>query len=213
MPLTIGPMVVALGFVLFLRPGIGGSYWTTFFPAVVSLGVGMAISVAPLTTAVMESVSVDEAAMASGINNAVLRMAGLLAIAVFGLVLASGFNRALDRSLARMQEVSPAVRENVDRQRSQLAGGQTSDSRIRQAIDDAFLSGYRDVIWLSVGLSLLSAASARMIGSNASTHRANGTSPGWLSGSAVEGVFLHPVEAAAHEEEFFRILQAELNLG
>jgi len=170
MPLTIGPMVVALGFVLFLRPGIGGSYWTTFFPAVVSLGVGMAISVAPLTTAVMESVSVDEAGMASGINNAVSRMAGLLAIAVFGLVLASGFNRALDRSLARMQEVSPAVRENVDRQRSQLAGGQTSDSRIRQAIDDAFLSGYRDVIWLSVGLSLLSAASARMIGSNASTH-------------------------------------------
>jgi EmrB/QacA subfamily drug resistance transporter len=163
LPLTVGTLVAALGFALFLRSGIGGSYWTTFFPAVAVLGVGMAISVAPLTTAVMESLSTREAGVASGVNNAVSRIAGLLAIAVFGLVLAAGFNRTLTRNLSRI-ELSPAARKDVDRQRPRLAGAQTDDPRIRQAIDEAFVSGYRDVIWISVGLALLSTLSAQMIG-------------------------------------------------
>ncbi len=164
LPLTIGPLVVAIGFALFLRQGSGGSYWTTFFPAVACLGMGMAIIVAPLTTAVMESVPTRSAGVASGVNNAVSRIAGLLAIAVFGLVLSAGFNGALDRSLARM-ELPRAVRQSVDGQRSKLAGARTSDPHIRQAIDDAFVSGFRDVIWLCVGLAMLSAVSAQMIGS------------------------------------------------
>jgi MFS family permease len=161
-PLTIGPLVAASGFALFLRSGSGGSYWTTFFPAVLVLGVGMAISVAPLTTAVMESVPQSEAGVASGVNNAVSRIAGLMAVAVFGLILSAGFNRALDRSLSHLQ-LSADAGQSVDRDRPKLAGSQNSDARIRQAIDEAFLSGYRDVIWISVGLAAASALSALML--------------------------------------------------
>ena len=154
--------MIAAGFTLFLRSGVGGSYWSTIFPAVIVLGAGMAISVAPLTTTVMESVPSSEAGVASGVNNAVSRIAGLLAIAVFGLILSASFNHALDRSLSRIQ-LSPDARERINQDRLKLAGLQTSDQRVRDAVDEAFLSGYHNVLWISVGLAILSSVSAQMI--------------------------------------------------
>jgi EmrB/QacA subfamily drug resistance transporter len=163
-PLTIGPLITAAGYALMLRCGLSGSYWTTLFPAVLTLGFGMAISVAPLTTAVMESVPPSEAGVASGVNNAVSRIAGLLAVAVFGLVLSFGFNRSLNHSLGQLTLSSEAL-QRIDHERPKLAGAETSDPRLRRAINEAFVSGYHDIILISFALSVLSALSAQMISS------------------------------------------------
>src|SRR5262249_17870117 len=112
LPLVIGPLVAGVGYLLFLVPGVGGSFLLTVCPPVIVLGLGMATTVAPLTTTVMNSVPEHLAGVASGINNAVSRTAGLLSIAVLGILMFYGFNSALDRSLSRLP-VSPELRASV----------------------------------------------------------------------------------------------------
>ncbi len=161
-PLIIGPLIACVGFALFARPGIGGTYWTTFFPAVIVLGFGMAVSVAPLTTTVMNSVSQNRAGAASGINNAVSRIAGLLAIAVLGFVLITIFNRDLNQRLDGLS-VSSELHKQIDSQRSKLAAIQTTNPDARKAIAESFVAGYRAVLWIAVGLSVASSLSAVLL--------------------------------------------------
>jgi len=166
LPLVIGPIIAAGGYALFIRPGVGGSYWTEFFPAMFALGLGMAISVAPLTTTVMNSVKQGHAGIASGINNAVSRTAGLLAIAVLGLVMVQSFNRSFDRNLDHLA-VSAEVRRTLDTERSKLAAAEIpievneeTRAAIKQAINASFIRGFRIVMLAGAVLALLSSLSA-----------------------------------------------------
>jgi EmrB/QacA subfamily drug resistance transporter len=152
--LIMGPMLAAASMVLYALPGVGGSYWSTFFPAVVLQGIGMAITVAPLSTAVMEAVEVRHAGVASGINNAVSRLAGLLAIAVMGIVALIMFNTHMDARLAQMDLPSAAV-VALDAQRTRLAATEIpSDldphaaAELRSAINVSFVDAFRVVVLL-----------------------------------------------------------------
>ena len=166
LPLVIGPTIAGLGYGLFAFLGIGGSYWATFFPPIVVLGVGMAVSVAPLTTTVMNAVPKSRAGVASGINNAVSRIGGLLGIAILGIVVLHAFNRELDQRLARLTLV-PEARRSIDEQRVRLAGAEIPsavDDQTRivlsQAINESFVVGFRVVMMTAVGLALVSAICA-----------------------------------------------------
>src|SRR4030095_530530 len=101
-------------------PSIGGSYWTTFFPGLVVLGLGMALSVAPLTTTVMNAGSEESVGVGSGGNNAVSRTAGLIAIAVLGLLVTATFELELSRGL-RALPLDPPTRAAVWAERGKLA--------------------------------------------------------------------------------------------
>ncbi|HEV7815900.1 MAG TPA: MFS transporter [Janthinobacterium sp.] len=168
-PLVIGPSIAALGFAGFAIPGVGGSYWLTYFPAVLVLGFGMAVSVAPLTTTVMNAVDPSLAGAASGVNNAVSRTAALLAIAVFGIVMSTAFNAGLQRQMARAQ-VAPVLAGQVLAQRTRLAAielppsaGVQEKTVLKEAIARAYVSGFRWVMLLSALLALGSALSACLL--------------------------------------------------
>ncbi len=166
LPLIIGPLIVALGFVLFAVPSIGGSYWNTYFPGVVVLGFGMAVTVAPLTTVVMNSAGQDRVGAASGINNAVARVAGVLAIAALGIVMMKAFSIRLNHSLIHVA-LPPNVFEAVQAGESKLADlpiptGLTSVTKaaIRQSVAEAFVFGFRMVMLICAGLGVVSSAVA-----------------------------------------------------
>jgi predicted MFS family arabinose efflux permease len=159
LPLTVGPLVAAAGFALFAVPGTEGDYAVTFLPAVIVLGLGMALSVAPLTTAVMNAVPVETAGTASGINNAVSRLAGLLAVAIFGIVMLHVFSSSLVSGLAAI-DVPASLREAVLARTSNLAASTLPDGlsdaasqEIRRAIAESFVSGFRVLMLLGAALA------------------------------------------------------------
>lgn len=164
LPLIVGPLVAAGGFALYIVPGVGGSYWTTFFPASLVLGLGMSLTIAPLTTTVMNALEPGLAGTASGVNNAVSRVAGLIAIAVFGVVLTHGFDTALQANLAGMH-LPQATLDAIMAQRAKLAGIEVprDAEAARQAVRAAFVSGFRDVMIVSTVLAVLSAVAAGLM--------------------------------------------------
>lgn len=168
LPLVVGPLIAAAGFGLFILPGIGGSYWTTYFPAVVVLGLGMAITVAPLTTAVMGAVGSDQAGIASGINNSVSRTASLLAIAILGIAVAAVFTRELEDRLtgagAELDgQVVAAVQDNAGDLAATTAPAEADAAtrdEVGRIVDRSYLAAFRVAMGIGAALALVSAACA-----------------------------------------------------
>src|ERR1041385_2082103 len=168
-PLMIGPVIPGAGFALFIRAGVGSNYWGTFFPPTVVLGLGMAISVAPLTTTVMNSVKENRAGVASGINNAVSRTAGLLAIAVLGLVMFKTFDACLDQRLNQLA-LKPEIRQALDNQRIKLAAiempanlDEATPALIKNSINECFISGFRRIMLFGAALAFASSLIALLL--------------------------------------------------
>jgi EmrB/QacA subfamily drug resistance transporter len=166
LPLIVGPTITALGFVLFAVPGTEGSYWTTFFPAVTVMGLGMSLVIAPLTTTAMNSVSSRHSGLASGVNNAVSRTASLLAIPVLGIFVFVAFSTSLDASVADLDLPSQAQRQ-LEAQKVNLGATQVPEglnggttAAVQGAIEEAFVAGFRMAMFVAAGLALASAVAA-----------------------------------------------------
>ncbi|CAN5264746.1 MFS transporter [soil metagenome] len=165
-PLVVASLATALGFLLFAVPGADGAapHWSAFVPAMVAQGFGMALVIAPLTTAALDSVEGDHAGLASGVNNAVARTAGLLAVAVFGIVLYAAFSTNLDARVADLP-LSADEFASLQEEKTKLGAAQppkgvdaATAERIEHAVAESFVAGFRMVMFLAAGLALVSAA-------------------------------------------------------
>jgi EmrB/QacA subfamily drug resistance transporter len=165
-PLMVGPVIAACGFALFAVPGIGSPYWTTLFPAMTVLGLGMAVSVAPLTTTVMRATDDRHAGAASGINNAVARIAGMLAVALLGAIAIGVFARTLDERLTQMR-AAPEIQRALQKEIPKLAEAQVPAQvqgeqrrKLQRAVDESFVRSFRLTMLVCAALALLSALCA-----------------------------------------------------
>jgi EmrB/QacA subfamily drug resistance transporter len=169
-PLLVGGAVLAaIGLASFVSPGIGGSYWVTFLAPMTLTGLGMSLTVAPLTTTVLSSVSVADAGVASGINNAAARIGTLLAVAVIGVVAFALYTKALERRLS-------AAAVSVDGARALVADRRgfadmtiptwidpKERPTVAQIVDEAFLYAFRGAVLFCAALVLCGAGVAAVM--------------------------------------------------
>src|SRR5215212_7421416 len=170
LPLVVGPAIAGIGFALFAVPGVeSGSYWTSFFPAAVVLGVGLSVLVPAVTTVALNSVDVRHEGLASAINNAFSQTAGLMAVAVLGVLMFAAFGANLDDRLEGL-ELPAEARQQLEEEKVKLGAAEAPEdldaalgATVEQAIDEAFVSGYRVVMLVAAAAALASAISAAVL--------------------------------------------------
>src|ERR671917_178908 len=148
-PLIVASLALAAGLLLFALPGADhGSYWTAFFPAMVVQGIGMALAITPMTTVALGSVEGEHSGMASGVNNAVTRVAGLLAVAVLGAFIYGEFSTSLDARMKDM-DMPGEVRIAMEAAKADLGAAEPPagvdaqmEEQIERAVDESFVAGF-----------------------------------------------------------------------
>ncbi|MGZ5544275.1 MAG: MFS transporter [Limisphaerales bacterium] len=166
LPLTIGPLLVACGFLLLgFLPGGHSRYWTRFFPGIAVLAVGMAICVPPLTTAVLAAAPATRSGIVSGVNNAAARLGTLLAVAGLTLFVFFSFARHLQIELGPLA-VNPDIKGQLLAQSRSLAAPKIPEadprakSLLKQAVAESYLKSFREVTLIAA----LLAVSGAMVG-------------------------------------------------
>lgn len=161
--MSLGAAVVATAFLLLGLMGRSSSYWTQLLPTIVVLGIGMCLFITPLTVTVMGAVRRDLVGVASGINNAVSRVAALLAIAILGVVVVTQFQSSLSARV-RSLGLDSRARSSLTAKANRLAHDpipknltRSQHKAVRAAIYDAYVSGFR---WAMITNSLLCLISA-----------------------------------------------------
>jgi EmrB/QacA subfamily drug resistance transporter len=168
-PLITGPLIAGAGLFLLTIPGLTdgpSQYWNTYFPGILLLGLGMGIIVAPLTAAVMSAVPSHNTGIASGINNTMARIAGLLAIAVLGTIIIISFRNSLESNTDGMN-ISSEKRTELLNNSNKLAETKPPDGlsvkdtrRVNSSIKRSFVNAFDLIIMISVILSILSSVTA-----------------------------------------------------
>src|ERR671919_1792275 len=183
LPLIVASLALAAGLLLFALPGADhGSYWISFFPAMVVQGFGMALAITPMTTVALGSVEGEHSGMASGVNNAVARVAGLLAVAVLGAFIYGSFSTSLDTRLERMnmpdeiQSAMEAAKADLGAAEAPAGVNAGMEAQIEHAIDESFVAGFRAVMLASAGLALASALIAALLVSDRTVGPSDGDS-------------------------------------
>ena len=204
--MAAGPVIAGVGLLLLVRTTASADYLTQILPGVVVFGLGLAATVAPLTATVLSSVEQGHSGVASGINNAVARVAGLLAIAALGAVVASSFGSRLDHDLAG-RALDPRARAAVVRARAKplvidVSGVPAGDRRVvRAALVDASVHSFRIGIGIGAGLAILGGLVALVGIQNPRRRVPCADCPGGaLAGASTdlaESELAHPVGAAA----------------
>lgn len=172
LPLTVGPALAGLGFGLYALPGLTGGprdYWTTFFPATLVLGLGMACTVAPLSATVIGAAPPERAGVASGISNAVSRAAGVLAVALLGALALLVFRAALEGRAAELGLPAPAraalLAASADLGETRPPPGLPAETAAaaRLAVRLAFVDSFRAVMLAASGLAGLAALTSALL--------------------------------------------------
>jgi EmrB/QacA subfamily drug resistance transporter len=169
LPLVVGPSLAALGFALLALPSSAGSYWRDFFPGISTLGLGMAITIAPLTTTVLNAVERRHAGLASGINNAIARLAGLLAVASLSIAFYRTFSHHLRGRLAILS-LPASLMAAVEAQSLRLTDLRLPPNtdphwrrEVERAVADAYLAGFHRVVILAALLAVAGALVAAVL--------------------------------------------------
>jgi MFS family permease len=163
-PLIIGSVLAGFGLLFLTFPGLTEGpkeYWTTYFPGIITLGIGMGIVVAPLTATVMAAVPEQNSGIASGINNTMARTAGLLAIAVLGAIIIISFRTTLESNASSLNIPDNKKRELINAS-VKLAETQPPNNLTRKETMQAkniirisFIQSFDFIIYLSVALTWL----------------------------------------------------------